>query len=44
MEKLIEEFNVLIINIKAINKKLEMNYQISGLLTISKSTQRPQLW
>jgi len=37
VEKLTEEFNVLIINIKAVNEKLEMGYQISGFLIISRS-------
>ncbi len=36
VEKLTEEFNVLIMGIKAVNKKLEINYQISGFSTISK--------
>ncbi len=44
MEKLTEEFNALVINIKAVNGKLEMDYQISGFLIISKSAQRPQSW
>ena len=43
MKKLTEEFNVLIIGIKAVNEKLEMGYQISDLSAISKSAQRPQL-
>ncbi len=34
VEKLTEEFNVLIIGIKAVNEKLEMDYQISGPLII----------
>ncbi len=37
MEKLTEEFNVLIINIKVVNEKLEMGYQINNPLIISKS-------
>ena len=43
VEKLTEEFNVLAMGIKAINKKLEMGYQINDSLIISKSAQRSQL-
>ena len=42
MEKLTKEFNVLVINIKVVNKKLEIDYQISGSSTIFRSAQRPQ--
>ncbi len=42
MEKLTEEFNVLIIDIKTINKKLEIDYQSSGFPAISRPAQRPQ--
>ena len=42
VEKLTEEFNILIIGIKAVNEKLEISYQISGPPVTSKSTQRPQ--
>ncbi len=41
VEKLTEEFNVLIINIKAVNEKLEIGYQISGPPAIFKPIQRP---
>ena len=44
VEKLTKEFNALIIDIKTINKKLEMGYQINDPLVISKSVQRPQSW
>ena len=44
VEKLTEEFNVLIIGIKAVNEKLEMGYQFSGPPAISKFAQRPQSW
>ncbi len=36
MEKLTEEFNVLVMGIKAVNEKLEMGYQTSGPPAISK--------
>ncbi len=38
MKKLTEEFNILIMGIKAVNKKLEMGYQINNLPAISRST------
>ncbi len=41
MKKLTEEFNILTINIKTVNEKLEIDYQIGGFLVISRSTQRP---
>ncbi len=44
VKKLTEEFNVLAMGIKAVNKKLEMGYQSSGPPVISRSAQRPQLW
>ena len=44
MKKLTEEFNVLIINIKVVNEKLEINYQINDPLTISRPAQQPQSW
>jgi len=37
IEKLTKEFNVLVISIKAVNKKLKINYQISGSLIIFRS-------
>ena len=40
VEKLTEEFNVLVMGIKAINKKLEIDYQINDPPTISKFAQR----
>ncbi len=40
MEKLTKKFNALIIGIKVVNKKLEIDYQISGSLIISRSAQR----
>ena len=40
MEKLTEEFNVLAMGIKAVNKKLEMGYQFSGPSVIFRSIQR----
>ena len=44
MEKLTEEFNILAISIKTVNKKLEMGYQFSGPPIIFKFIQRPQSW
>ncbi len=41
VEKLTEEFNVLVMGIKAVNEKLEMGYQSSGLSAISRPAQRP---
>jgi len=36
VEKLTEEFNVLIMSIKAVNEKLEIGYQINGPPAISR--------
>ncbi len=41
MKKLTKKFNALIIDIKVVNKKLKINYQISGPPVISKPAQRP---
>ena len=43
MKKLTEEFNILIMSIKAVNEKLEMGYQFSGFSVIFRSAQRSQL-
>ncbi len=40
IKKLTEKFNILAIDIKAVNKKLEINYQSSGPSAIFRPAQR----